>query len=108
MTNSTPAGALCFPKNIQETTNQEWFLSGLGINQRSDGSFSGRQGSNKTDFTVLFINPLFLPNNWKELIPDNVEGINWDTGEPAAVGTTFKRTLKDLKIRVWPLMSKPN
>ena len=47
-----------------------------------------------------------LPKNWERIVPENVEGINWDNGQPAAVGTTFRKTLKDLKTRFWPLMEQ--
>jgi len=98
---------LQFPKNLDETGEQPWFQGGLGIWQRSDGTVQGRQGDKKQGyFTVVFIDPNFLPKNWERIVPENVEGINWDNGQPAAVGTTFRKTLKDLKTRFWPLMEQ--
>jgi hypothetical protein len=94
-----------FPKNMNEVGQQPWFQGGLGIWQRSDGTVYGRQGEKKKGhFTVVFIDPSFLPANWESLISENVEGINWDNGQAAAVGTTFRQALKDLKTRFWPLL----
>ena len=93
-----------FPKNMNEVGQQPWFTGGHGITTGSDGNFYGRNGEQKGHFTVLFIDPSFLPTNWESLISENVEGINWDNGQAAAVGTTFRKALKDLKTRFWPLM----
>ena len=96
-----------FPKNLNDVGQSPWFIGGLGISMGSDGNFYGRSGDKTGHFTVLEIDPQFLPPNWETLVPENVEGINWDNGHPAAVGTTIRETLKDLKTRFWPLMQKP-